>query len=222
MEDTQAFFEAIRAGDTGNVAVMLERQPSLTEAKNPQGLSAVLAACYMGRTEIRDLLVARGAKLELYEAAAAGKLPEVEALVEAEPASARGYSPDGFPILALAAAFGHEQVVRYLHSRGADVNAVSRNATGYTALTGAVAGRHAGVVRWLVESGAEVNYRYAKGHSAFLEAAANGSLDIVKALLAHGADPKARTDDGKGALAYAEQGGHRELAAYLRDLGLTA
>jgi ankyrin repeat protein len=222
MGDTQAFFDAIRAGDTGSAAQMLDRDPSLAEAKNPQGVSAVLMACYTGRKEIRDLLIERGAKLELDEAVAAGKLAQVQQLVEANPASAGGYSPDGFPLLALAAAFGHEEVVRYLYGQGADLNAISKNGTGYTALTGAVAGRHPGVARWLVENGAQVNYRYAKGHSPLLEAAANGSLDIVKILLAHGADPQAKTDEGKSALDFAEQAGHTELATYLRDLGLTA
>jgi uncharacterized protein len=222
MGETQAFFDAIRAGDTGSAASLLDGQPSLADARNPQGISAVLMACYTGRKEIRDLLIERGAKLELHEAVAAGKLPRVKQLVEANPASAAAYSPDGFSMLALAAAFGHEEVARYLYGHGADLNAVAKNGTGYTALTGAVAGRHAGIVRWLVENGAQVNYRYAKGHSPFLEAAANGNLDIVKTLLAHGADPHARTDEGKSALGFAEQAGHPELAAYLRELGLTA
>ena len=82
--------------------------------------------------------------------------------------------------MALAAAFGDLGVVTYLCQEGADVNAVSRNGTGYTALTGAVAGSHASIVNWLAEYGADVNHRYAQGHSPLLEAAANGRLDIVK------------------------------------------
>ena len=63
--------------------------------------------------------------------------------------------------MALAAAFGHEDVARFLHSKGAEINAVATNGTGYTALTGAVAGSHASLVKWLAENGADVNYRYA-------------------------------------------------------------
>ena len=100
-------FVALRAGDTAAVARILEEQPALAQARNEQGISAVLMACYMGRKEIRDLLIEKGAHLELHEAAAAGNLPRVRELVEANLQLAKSYSPDGFPVLALAAAFGH-------------------------------------------------------------------------------------------------------------------
>lgn len=210
-------FQAIRAGDLSAASSLLATDPALANSKNEHGVSAVLMACYMGRKDIRDLLISRGARLELHEAAAAGNLSRVREIVDANPAAASAFSPDGFPVMALAAVFGHEDVARYLHSQGADVNAVSKNGTGYTALTGAVASNHVAITRWLVENGANVNYRYAKGHSPLLEAAANGNLDIVKILLAHGADAIATTDDGKSPLAFAEERNHPEVAAYLRS-----
>ena len=93
----------------------------------------------MGRKEIRDLLLEKGPTLALHEAAAAGNLSRVKEIVEEKPELAKGYSPDGFPVVALAAAFGQEDVARYLHGKGADINAIATNGTGYTALTGAVA-----------------------------------------------------------------------------------
>lgn len=210
-------FAALRAGDTTKFAEILNADSTLLDAKNENGVSAVLLACYMGRKEIRDLLIARGARLDLHEAAAAGHLPRVRKLVESDASAAAAFSPDGFPVMALAAVFGHEEVARYLHSKGADVNAISRNATGYTALTGAVASNHVSITRWLVENGADVNYRYGKGHSPLLEAAANGNLAITQILLAHGADPNARTDENKSALNFAEERGHAEVAALLRN-----
>jgi ankyrin repeat protein len=213
-------FVALRASDTAAVARMLEQEPGLAQARNEQGISAVLMACYMGRKEIRDLLIEKGAHLELHEAAAAGNLPRVKELVEANLQLAKSYSPDGFPVLALAAAFGHEEVVRYLHGNGAKIDAVATNGTGYNALTGAVASSHASLAKWLVENGADVNYRYAKGHSPLLEAAANGKLEIVRMLVEHGADPHMRTDGGKNALNFAEERGHQDVADYLREIGL--
>jgi len=144
-------FAAVRAGDAASVARMVELEPALLQARNEQGVSAVLMACYMGRKEIRDLLIERGAILQLHEAAAAGNLSRVRELVEGKADLAKSHSPDGFPVMALAAAFGHEDVVRYLHGAGADVNAVATNGTGYTALTGAVAGSHASLAKWLAE-----------------------------------------------------------------------
>ncbi len=222
VSDTADLFAAVRTGDALSVANMVELEPALLQVRNEQGVSAVLMACYMGRKEIRDLLIEKGAILQLHEAAAAGKLSRVKELVQGKPDLAKSYSPDGFPVMALAAAFGHEDVVRYLHSSSADVNAVATNGTGYTALTGAVAGSHAPLAKWLADNGADVNYRYAKGHSPLLEAAANGKSEIVKMLVARGADVQMRTEGGKNALNFAQERGHTELADYLLSLGLTS
>jgi ankyrin repeat protein len=222
MDGVHSFFDAIRTGDTAAVAEVLGADAGLVNARNPQGQSAVLMACYMGRKEIRDLLIAKGARLDLHEAAAAGSLPRVKELVDRTPELAKSHSPDGFPVMALAAAFGHEDVARYLHEKGAEINAAATNGTGYNALTGAVASRHNAIAKWLIENGADVNYRYAHGHSPFLEAAANGNLEIVKLLVAHGVDLQARTDAGKSALDFAQEKGHKELSEYLRSVGLTS
>ena len=142
MSNAAELFASLRAGDTAEVARMLELEPALVQARNEQGISAVLMACYMGQKEIRDLLIEKGAHLELHEAAAAGNLPRVRELVEENSQLVKSYSPDGFPVMALSAAFGHEDVARYLHGKGAEINAVATNGTGYTALTGAVASSH--------------------------------------------------------------------------------
>lgn len=220
--ETTTFFEKVRGGDTAAVGEMLGREPDLLHAKNEQGVSAILMACYAGRKEIRDLLIAKGAQLQLHEAVAAGQLAKVREFVEKDNAAAQGLSPDGFPLVALAAAFGHEAVARYLHAQGADINAVATNGTGYTALTGAVASGHEAIARWLAENGANVNYRYAKGYSPLLTAAANGHLEILRMLLAHGADVHARTDDGKCALDFATERGHQAVADFLRALSASA
>jgi len=221
MDAVAELFEAIRAGDVEKVRELAGADAGLVNARNANGISAVLMACYMGRKEIRDLLIAKGATLELHEAAAAGELSRVKELLEGEPELAKSYSPDGFPVLALAATFGHEDVARYLYGRGAEINAIAANGTGYTALTGAVASGHASIAKWLAENGADVNYRYAKDHSPLLEAAAGGHLEIVKTLLAHGADLQTSVNGAKNALDFAEECGQKEVAAYLRGLGLT-
>jgi len=218
MEAATQLFEAIRAADAGKVRELTAAQPAVVNARNPQGQSAVLMACYMGRNDIRDLLIDNGATLELHEAAAAGDLQRVKEFVEGNLQFANNNSPDGFPLIALAAAFGHEGIVHYLHAKGANPNAVATNGTGYTALTGAAANGHASLVKWLVQNGADVNYRYAKGYSPLLVAAANGRLDIVKTLVAHGADSHARTDDGKSALDFATAHSHNDVTEYLQGL----
>ena len=214
-------FAAVKAGRLAEVSRLVDEDPTLLRAKDERGASALLTACYSGQREVRDFLLAKTPQVELHEAAAAGELSRVQEWVEADPAAAKGYSPDGFPIMALAAVFGHEAIARYLLGKGADVNAAATNGSGYTALTGAVAAGHASISAWLAQNGPNVNYRYANGYSPLLTAAANGHLEIVRMLLARGADLEARTGDGKNALVFAEERKHGEVADYLRSLGLT-
>lgn len=218
MSDTKAFFDSIRAGDLAAVQAQLDRDPSLASTQNEAGVSAVLFSVYNGRREIRDLLLARGAFLRLPDAVSVGNLARVRELLASDGANANAFSADGFPVVALAAVFGHLEVVRYLASRGADIDAVSTNGTGYTALTGAVAGGHTAIVNWLLQHGANANYRYAAGYAPLLTASANGHLEIVKLLLAHGADPHAISNEGKSAFALATEREHPEVAAFLHSL----
>lgn len=216
MSDTKAFFDAIRAGELSKVESHLQADPSLASAKDGSGASAVLAATYSGRREIRDVLIARGAQLEIHDAAAAGRLDRVKQFIEKDPACAKAFSPDGFPVVALAAAFGHFDVARHLAEKGADINAVATNGTGYNALTGSVASGHTEIAKWLLETGADPNYRYGPGYTPLLTAAADGRLEIVKLLLSHGADLRATSNDRKTALAIATERNHPAVAEYLK------
>jgi ankyrin repeat protein len=219
MDTGKQFFAAIRAGNSATARTMLEAEPALAAAKNEQGQSPMLAALYSGRSEIRDLLLAKGVPLEFHEAVAAGQLESVEHFIEKDCDLVRSYSPDGFPAIALAAAFGHFAIVRYLFEKGGDVTAVATNGSGYNAVTGAVSNGHQEIAIWLLENGADANYRYGPGYTPLLAAAANGHLEIVKDLLIHGADIHAKSNDGKSALTIAEERKHSEVAVYLRSKG---
>jgi len=222
MAQMKEFFAAIGAGNTAVVRTMLDAEPALINAKNEHGQSAILMAVYSGRSEIRDLLLARGVSMELHEAVAAGQLDRVKHLVDASPELSRSYSPDGFPIFALACAFGHLPVAMYLFAVGAQVNAAASNGTGYNALTGAVAGGRAEIADWLLQNAADPNYRYGGGFTPLLTAAANGHMEIVEMLLLHGADIYAKTNDGKSAVNIAEERKHAEIAELLRGKGAPA
>ncbi|HTC41698.1 MAG TPA: ankyrin repeat domain-containing protein [Candidatus Acidoferrales bacterium] len=217
---TTEFFEAIRAGNSATVSALLEADASLAFAKNDSGVSAVLMSVYTGRREIRDLLLSRGAALQIHEAVAVGNVDRVKQFVEKDSSIARSFSPDGFPVVALAAVFGYLEIARYLATQGADINAPATNGSGYNALTGAVANGHTEIVKWLLETGADPNYRYGPGYSPLLTAAANGHLEIVKLVLAHGADLRAVTNDGRSALALASERNHPAVAEHLQSIAV--
>jgi ankyrin repeat protein len=219
MSSAAKFFQGIQSRDTAAVKRMLAAEPQLASARNEKGQSALLLTTYSGNKELCDVLLAQGVPLELHEAAALGQLERVKELVENEPSQAKSYSPDGFPVMALAAVFGHLEVAEYLFGKGAEVNAAATNGTGYNALTGAVASGHTAIVSWLLANGADPNYRYGDGYSPLLTAAANGHLGILSILLAGGADLHAKTNDGKTALGFAQQRGHAEVTEFLRSHG---
>lgn len=215
--DQERFFDAVKAGDIARVRELLETDRALAAARDSGGRSAILLALYYGRNAVADLLLDTRTDLDIVEASATGRADRVDALLAQDPALANAYAADGFTPLGLAAFFGHRSVVDLLLARGANVNAVSRNATGYSALTGAVAHGHGEIVAALLAAGADAAHRYGPGYTSLHEAAASGRLEVARLLLEHGADPSARTDAGQTPLALAEDKGHAEVAALLRQ-----
>src|SRR5436189_114023 len=113
-----AFFDAIKAGELERVKTMVSADPSLVDARDAEG-SAILTAVYHRQKEIVNLLVARGAALSLFEAAAAGEIERVERLIIELPAGINGYSADGWTPLAMAEQKNHHEAAAFLKRHGA-------------------------------------------------------------------------------------------------------
>lgn len=209
-------FSAIHANNLPGVQLLITAEPELLEARSPSGLSPVLFAAYYRRPEILRALIGAGAPLNLYEAAAAGEADRVSALLDAQPDLVHTFSPDGFSPLGLAAFFGHDEVAQHLLARGADVNAVSRNAMAVQPLHSAAAGDHTHLALALVQAGAQVNATQHGGFTPLMSAAQNGNAALVAFFLSVGADPAARTPEGHDALALAQESGHEAVSAQLR------
>jgi uncharacterized protein len=218
-ENAAAFIDAIKAGEFERVKAMVSADPTLIDARSRTGESAILTAVYHRQKEIVNLLVARGAPLDLFEASAAGEIERVERLLAEGGAETNAYSGDGWTPLHLAAFFGHTKIAEMLLAHQADVAARSRNANGNTPLHAALAGNHKFVAGVLVGGGADVNAPDAAGWRPLHLAAANNNLDAMKALIAQGADVVAANGEGKSALSLAQEKNHREAAALLRRHG---
>ncbi|KAH0503812.1 Ankyrin repeat and SAM domain-containing protein 6, partial [Microtus ochrogaster] len=91
----------------------------------------------------------------------------------------------GNSALQLAAAGGHEPLVRFLLRRGASVN--SRNHYGWSALMQAARCGHVSVAHLLLDHGADVNAQNRLGASVLTVASRGGHLGVVKLLLEAGA-----------------------------------
>ena len=108
----------------------------------------------------------------LYDAAKAGKLDEVEAAVDAG-APMEWANPDwyGWRAIHTASACGRKDVVAFLGSRGADVNAVTDSQS--TPLHFAATNGHASVCTTLLALGADPAAKTTDGETALDRARAN-------------------------------------------------
>lgn len=215
METVQKFLEAVIEGNIALVEELVARDPSLVNARSESGVAAVLLAIYYNEPTIAELLIAKGADLNIFEASAAGKLDRVRDLLDENPSLLNAYAPDGFQPLGLASFFGHGPVVELLLSRGAEVNSPSANAQRVMPLHSAVANQHIEIARALLDHGADVNAKQADEFTPLHEAAQNGQLEMVKLLLAYGANKAAKKTDGQTAHAIAFEKGYQEVAELL-------
>lgn len=210
-------FDAIRAGDTRQVISLIDRDPSLTRARTAEGVSGMLLALYHGHSSIAELIIERQPDLDLFEAAASGRLERVRRLVDADPSAVNATSSDGYQPLGLACFFGHEEVARLLLDHGADVNAPSQNSMKVCPIHAATARRSLPIIRLLLDRGADPNARQQMGFTPLHAAAQSGDTEIIRILLAHAGDRDAAAEDGRTPSMLAEAAGHAGAARILSD-----
>jgi ankyrin repeat protein len=191
MSTEKKFFDAVKAGDRTQVDRLLEENPVLANSRLPSGETAVIAALYRGHLSIVDQLLRAGASLDVFTAAALGRIDALDEALASGPEVATRFSYDGWTPLHLAAFFGRTEAARRLLDAGAPLDAESRNSNRNTPLHAAAAGRHSDLALMLIERGAPVGGKDGGGHTPLHIAAENGMLDVVKALLARGADAHA-------------------------------
>jgi ankyrin repeat protein len=159
---------------------------------------------------------------DIWEAATAGDLGDVEALVGEDPGlvDAKGFG--GLTPLILAASGGHEGVVRYLLDNGAGINECTEGSV--TALYSASMDGFTPVVRLLLQRGADQTIAQKGGWTPLMEASNFGHLEIVRLLVdAPGVktiiDSVENMEVGGTALYRACEWGHAEIARALLACG---
>jgi ankyrin repeat protein len=217
MSTIQEFFSEIASGHLDKVREALSADPGLVNARNESGISVVLFSLYNGRNEITRLLIDRGARLDLFEAAASGTQERVEQLLHKDPEAIHSYSPDGWTALHLAVFFGRVNVVHLLLSKGADIDAPSKNDQLVTPLHSALANPHNSAVgQLLIGAGAKLNVTQSQGYTPLHYAAVNGLDQVVRSLLAHGGDASIKDHLGKTAYELAIEHGKTPTASLLK------
>ena len=209
---------AVAAGDTDRVAALLADDPSLAMARRADGVSALLLARYRFDRPTMDALLAADPDLDLFEAAALGRIDRLRERLADDPGSATAMSRDGFTALHLAAFFGKTEVTRILLEAGAPVDTYTTNDFANQPLHAAAAGRHIEVCRLLLAAGADVGARQHGGFTPLHEAAQHGDAEMVELFLSAGADPTRSVEDGSTPADLAEVAGHHDVARRLREV----
>lgn len=207
---------AVKEGDGPRVRELLAADPSLADARDENGVSALMLSRYHGAHDATKAIRAARAEIDAFEAATLGDVDTLHDLLHDDPSILDARSPDDATALHFAAFFAQPETTRLLVDHGADVHAVSPTFGNVTPLHSAAAGGSAKIVHVLLGAGADPNARQNGGFTALHAAAQNGDAAMTRDLLDHGADRDAATDDGRTALAIAEAQGHDAAAALLR------
>ncbi|KAL8191010.1 UNVERIFIED_CONTAM: hypothetical protein K2H54_066661, partial [Gekko kuhli] len=109
----------------------------------------------------------------------------------------------GMTLVMLAAAGGHDDILRLLIRKGAKVNCKQKSGT--TALIHAAEKNNLTTVAILLEAGACVNLQQNSGETALMKACKRGNYDIVRLMIESGADCNILSKHQSNALHFAKQ-----------------
>ena len=210
-------FELLQAGDADGLRRILQQDPAFSEARDSTGVSLLMHSLYRGRRDLAELIASKKKALDIFEAAALGRLDRLKQCLRDARSAINSCSKDGFTALHFACFFGQPDAARLLIENGAAVDAVATNPTQVMPLHSAASSRNLEAARLLLERGAPVNARQQAGWVPIHAAAQNGDRPMVELLLQHGADPKLVNDQGKTSAMVAREKGHAEIATLLGE-----
>ena len=213
--DQQPLFEAIKAGRAEEVNRLVRENPALLKTRDANGASPLLIAIYYQKADIAKALADAAGSIDMFEAAALGRVDRIKQLLREDQSLASAYAPDGFPAVGLAAFFGHLDAVKALIAAGADIHAAAKNALKVQAIHAAVASKNLDIVRTVLEAGADPNAAQQQGFRPMHESGSSGSRELAELLMKYGGDPTLKNDEGKSTITFAREKGHAEFADWL-------
>jgi ankyrin repeat protein/predicted methyltransferase len=156
---------------------------------------------------------------EIHDAATAGDLSKVRALLEADPALLESKDEDGQTPLHRACLAKQAAVANFLLDKGANVNA--KGTFQFTPLIWAsdVPGQDTALLQRLIDKGADVNAQGSHSTTPLHRAAFRGGLQVARLLLDHGAEVNVQGYNGVTPLHRAAQSGDLQVARLLIERG---
>jgi ankyrin repeat protein/beta-lactamase regulating signal transducer with metallopeptidase domain/Tol biopolymer transport system component len=204
--------------DHKDVAELLIKEGADVNAKNKRGDTPAHVALKEDHKELLDLLIAKGAKLSCIQLSAyQGDLAKVRSFVK-QGTKVDTMDSDGATALHYAAMRGNKDMVEFLLSGDANVNAKDKH-YGFIPLHRAAAAGHRDLVELFIAKGADVNAKDNWAWTPLHYACQKNHKDTVALLLARGADLNAGEEEGETPLGVAKERGHSEIVELLRKHG---
>jgi uncharacterized protein len=218
--ETDPYRRAVLTGDLKAVHGFLARDPSLLYARDENGQSAYLLAAYAWQFAVMNLLESKGLVLDVYEAAAGGKLDRVNELLRSAPGLVRLPNPAGDTPVHVAALCNRADVIEALIAYGPDFalrNPKRKNSTAaHLVLRSAPQAPAESMAFAMIGNGLDPNLVNADGETILHCAAYTGYPRAIRLLLQKGGEAGARNTAGKSALDIAVANSRREAADLLR------
>ncbi|KAG6541623.1 hypothetical protein Mapa_017016 [Marchantia paleacea] len=195
--------DLVSRGAIEEIREVLDHEPSVIDATDDSGFTAMHVAVSMKRPELVQVLLEYKANLELHNkagqtplqlAAQSGEALITELLL-AKGAKTEATNQSGWTALHCATVKGHCEVMKLLIEGQANIDAHIRD--GRTAIHMAVAEGHKHCVNLLLEKHCNVDARSADGGTALHMASARGHVALVKLLLERGANKDVRNSRGR-------------------------
>ena len=198
------------------VIALLSKKPELANQTTSHQISPVLLASYYQKPELAKKIGDFVSEANNFDACAMGNFNVVNALISNDPCLISAYSVDGFTPLGLACYFGHEDIAKFLVSKGAEVNVPSKNGFNVFPIHSAVAANNFNITKMLLANGAYPNVCQKSGVAPLHSAAQLGNIELIILLLEHGRERTLPLERGKLPWRLAADKGFAEIAEILR------
>lgn len=208
--------EAIICNNYNQVRQLLDAGADINK-KDAEGYTPLLVAAAQRQDRIAQLLIERGAELDIFSAVLLGMAQEAEALLNQGIDVNLKNDKNGESLLHVAVGFGRLDVAEMLIARGADLNAVNRQDE--TPLILATQAGDIKIVKLLINSGADLSLVDNFGEAAVHHLAESGDEDIALLLIGAGADINTVDEMENTPLHYAARSHSPELIQVLIEHG---
>jgi len=184
----QDFFWAIDQGNASQAAKLLQQNVDI-DLVNPEGYTPLMVAAKTNNFPLANLLLEKGANVNIRN-----KYRETAIM--------------------LASYHGQTDMVKLLHSHGADIHHAGWNPLLYAATNG-----HMATMRWLLDEKADVNAPSDNGTTPLMMAVRGNHVDAVQLLLSRGADMRRKNEQGENALDWAKKRDYPRIVQLLDSHG---